>query len=70
MTEKCTICGSEIPNKDYWDTGAVLITWFGGDEAFGTKTCIPGSTVSHRRWPRVCKACMTKVVDVLEGWWR
>ena len=67
MTKICAVCGSEIPNKEYWDTGSVLITWFGGDEAFGTKGCISGSTISHRRWPWVCKSCMAKVVDVLEG---
>ena len=67
MTDKCVVCGAEIPTRKYWEVGAVNIRWFGGDGAFDTKTSLPGSTVSHRRWPRVCKACMARVVDVLEG---
>lgn len=67
MTATCTVCGSEIPDTEYWQVGSVLISWCGGDEAFGTVTCIRGSTVSSRRWPVVCRLCMAKVVDVLEG---
>ena len=67
MNEICSVCGTEIPRRKYWEVGTVKVLWFGGDEAFDTKTSIPGSTVAHRRWPVVCRDCMARVVDVLEG---